>query len=243
MPKARKLIEIDPDEISLVDAGANRKVFAIVKRSIPMNKMIAAFAALLAAAFTEPMKKNAGAIPESEAAGLTGALEAFAKYKDDLPDDIVEAAQTLAKAAIPSGPPAADGAELPIDIEKIGARLSKATKEELMKIKAVVDRMLEADKADDAPVKKYDGLPPEIAARLKKQDADEAAALALKKTADDTERAADKAAIKDLKDRLEKVEKARGIKKSADVDGAEDKGSEKTEKKGPLWPSLAEPED
>jgi len=254
----RKLKDIEPDEISLVDAGANRTPFSIIKRrqSAMKKKLIELYKKLMGEDAPEKLVKSA--IPDERGNELTAAMETIQKYQDDLPDEILDAAKTLTKMAL-NGPEDEGEAEgdKPVDVEKIGARLSKATKEQLTKIKEMVDRMLQADRtedADKADVKKYEGLPAEAAERLRKldkieRDEQDAMTKASKKREDDRDELIKglNATIKTLNERLDKVEKARGIKKSADgQDGTdlEKKGGKPdSEEKAPLWPSLAGPDE
>ena len=186
------------------------------------------------------------------AVGLLG------KYKDEMPADVLAAVQTLARGATSPAPVAAkkDAGGEELTLEKVGARLSKATKAELAKLKAMIgegftkaQEILNAMIEDGDPeLKKYADKPDELVEVLKAgekamADAKDAVAKAAKVKAD-----ADEARIKKLEDEIAALKKARGIAKSIkgqegdegepelDADG---KPIKKVAKK--LWPSLDGP--
>lgn len=250
----RKLIDIDTDEISLVDKAANRKKFAFKKENSMDPELIALFKSIGMEDPTEQEIAKAKELSAEATKAIKGALNILSKYKDDMPPDVLTAIKTLTKYASYGYPEKKESEELSKEaIEKIGARLSKATLEELQKIKGLLDGVdtkalrkvqdLINELIKGATVeKKYDALPEDVRKRLAKLDsieeADEAEKAKLEK--------ADKEKIdglvkglddfkKEFSEKLDKLAKARGFKKS--LDGQEDVNLKK-EEEGDLWPSL-----
>lgn len=235
----RKLSDIEIEEISLVDRAANKKKFCILKGET-MDKLLEILKAMAIVPSPEELILLK-ALPEPAATALAESLPKITKYADDMPEAVLEATKTIVKAAAFQ----AKADEPEMTIEKVGARLSKATKDELTKLKtalekvskeatAIVDALL-ADGSEDA--KKYAGLDAQaLVAKLKKADAAEAAeADAIAKAKEKPTPDPRDAQITDLTARLEKLEKARGGKtglKNEDDDAALDKGDKA------LWPSL-----
>lgn len=247
---ARKLIDIEVEEVSIVDAAANRSKFAIIKRRAIMDELITMLKALLGDEFNEESMAKAE-LPEDAVKAIKGALKILNQYKDDLPGDILGAIKALAKHSA-AGAPAQKSEEMSKeDIEKVGARLSKATLEELKKIseaidgidmkafkkiKEIVDGLIKSVMPLDK--KAYEGLPEDVRARLAKLDADELE----KKQKAESDKLADLVknsvteAQKPLVERLDKLEKSKGISKGAKgQEGGDDKA--KDDPAG-FWPSL-----
>jgi hypothetical protein len=125
--KKRKLEDIDVEEISLVDRGANRHTFAIVKRDAELAELLSAFAD---EGIEELMKAGD---EKALKAALKSALEKLKPYMEGLPDDIAAAVKTLAAFAM--GPTSADGKDYGYgypakgeqkDAEKEGAEVKKS---------------------------------------------------------------------------------------------------------------------
>lgn len=239
----QKLKDIDIEEVSLVNLAANRKKFCILKGET-MDKLLEILKAMGIVPTPEEIEKIKR-LPAATATSLEAALPNISKYADDMPEAVLEAVKTIAKAAVMSGPED-EGGEADPTIEKVGARLSKATKEELLKLKAalvkaskeageIVDLLL-ADGSEDA--KKYAGLDAKaLLAKLQKADAAEAAeAAALAKAKDKPAPDPRDEKIEALTARLEKLEKARGTKTGIKGQDTEAEVTEKGDK--PLWPSL-----
>jgi len=100
--RARRLVDIDPEEVSLVDHAATGKVFAIIKRAKADPELTKILEAFASEDIEELMKQGD---PGKLKAALKAALEKLKPYMDGLPDDIAAAIKTLAGFA--AGPPAA----------------------------------------------------------------------------------------------------------------------------------------
>jgi copper chaperone CopZ len=199
-----------------------------------MDKLKKLLKSILGTDPTETQIQKAQAMPPAEVDSLTGALVVLEKYQEELPEDLEEATATIVKAALTEAPQPADEK---IDVEKIGAKLSKATKDELVKIKAIVDKMLQAD---TEKAEKYAGLPEDVRKRLEAMDEQERLAKAEKARAGEAKIAELEKMVKEQAARIEKMESRRvTVSKQAKVDEGEDEdGVEKKEDK-PLWPSLS----
>jgi hypothetical protein len=254
----RKLKDIDTEEISLVDRAANLKKFSITKRRLTM-KFIDTVKKFLGGDLSKEQIENASALPADATIEIGGALEVLKRYKDDQPEDFLEAIKTLVKYATVDGP-VAESDEDEMGVEKMGARLSKLTKEQLTGLRDSLAKFIkdsgslkEATKILDAllaepdanpEVKKYaEGLTQEIFIKKMKR-LDELEALA-------KEPLLKKADIElMIKAAVEKIGKPKPVKKSLDGQDGEDEedvkpraGDSKYDaavKKtgGPLWPSL-----
>lgn len=171
----RKLKDIDVDEISLVDAGAVRKKFYIKKRRSLMDlfEILKDFLGPDVELSEEEIAK-AKELSEEAAKAIKGALSMLNKYKNDMPDDVVKAMQTLAKYAS-YGYPAKKAAEIDIlqdltDVTKAGAKLSKATIEQLKKIAEIVKDLIGAaeEKVKKSIGINLENLPPDVQVKLTK---------------------------------------------------------------------------
>jgi hypothetical protein len=261
---ARKLTGIEVEEISLVDAAANRKKFSIIKRKHTMDKLIEILKSIGLELTAEELEK-AGAMSEEAQKALKMAVGLLGKYADEMPKDVLAAIQTLARGATTAAAPVAahksDGGDEDVTLEKVGARLSKATKAELAKLKAMIgegfskaqdilDAMIAGDGADPA-LQKYEGKPEALIAVIKAgEKAQVDAKAALEKAAKDKDDAIE-ARFKKLEDENAALKKSRGISKSIkgqDGDKNDEPELDKDGKpikkvEGPLWPSLGGPED
>lgn len=207
-----------------------------------MDKLKKLLKAILGIEPTEAQIQKAQAMPPAEAESLTGALVVLEKYQEELPEDLAEATATIVKASVAGTPAAAEPETL--DVEKVGAKLSKATKSDLLKIKNIVDGLLQADTEE---AKKYAGLPEDVQKRLRAMDERDRLEKANRETALETENAKLKDTVTSLVARVEKMEKHR-VSKASTVDEPEGEEAEEGEpvEKGkdgkpvkPLWPSLA----
>lgn len=241
---ARKLKDIDVDEISLVDAGAVRKKFFIKKRRSLMD-LIEILKDFLGedTELTEDELKKAKNLSDKAAKAISSALNMLNKYKDDMPSDVLTAIKTLGKYAS-YGYPAQKAEEVDIlgemtNVEKAGARLSKATIEQLKKIAEIINGLIGA--AEDK-VKKAAGdidtdkLPDHIVAKLEKlQKIEEAEDLKKQQEKDKiiTDLLAE---VKNQGDLIKKMAKGEPISKQLEDDpesdelGEEDKAKAKVKK-------------
>lgn len=256
---SRKIKDIEADEISLVDAAANRKKFFLKKRSKDMDELIKILKDVFGeAAFTaeelEIAKKDE--VPAEALKAIKSALKTLEKYKEDMPDDVMSAIKTLTKYAS-YGYPAkksadADADDETFDVDKTGKRLSKATLEQLQKVKEIVESLLN-QRDGDLKKKGYDKLPPEVQAKLER----------LEKLEDENRKKEELAKqekaeqrIKGLEEKLEKQTKrleavlkgtvdSKGLDELDDEDEDEDKDKNTDPKKvkksdAELWPSLVQ---
>lgn len=138
---ARKLVDIEAEEISLVDRAANRKKFAIIKRRVNVDELFETLKAIygeeeITAEVMERLRK--ADLPEDALNAIKGALNLLKKYLSDMPADVKDAVKALGKYASFGAPEKKDKkvekAE-ELTIEKIGARLSKSTVDELRKLR------------------------------------------------------------------------------------------------------------
>jgi len=138
---ARKLVDIEAEEISLVDRAANRKKFAIIKRRVNVDELFETLKAIygeeeITAEVMERLRK--ADLPEDALNAIKGALNLLKKYLSDMPADVKDAVKALGKYASFGAPEKKDKkvekAE-ELTIKKIGARLSKSTVDELKKLR------------------------------------------------------------------------------------------------------------
>jgi predicted RecB family endonuclease len=244
--KRRKIKDIDVAEISLVDFAANRKTFYLTKRRNTMEpkelkELFTEFLGVPEAELEVSLAK-AKELSQEAANAIKGALNMLSKFKDELPDPLLEAVKVLGKFAS-YGYPAKKAVDPDIDVEKVGARLSKATLEQLKTIKDVIEKflgegpnmkkvkaMLE-DLIGKAEVIKGSNLPPEVAAKLARLDELEAKEKDEIKKAADKERDDLKATVKTLTDKVEKLEKSKGHSAQVKDDGADDADAADTKDK------------
>jgi hypothetical protein len=102
--KARKLIDIDIDEVSLVPAGANRHKFAIIKvrESMDIKKAIEEFFKVGDPEEKLPLEQAVAELSEDAKSAITKALALLKGYMKDMPPDVAKAIGVLA-AAVGSG--------------------------------------------------------------------------------------------------------------------------------------------
>jgi len=247
MKKARKLKDIDVEEISLVDSAATRKKFFIIKRSKNMKK----FKEILAKFFGDEIKeediKKAEGIEEDAQKALGDALETIDEYRDDYTPDVHGAILKIAKAAVTPKEKVEEPdfvAEL-INTEKAGARLSKATIAQLKKIGEIVAAMIgAAEKAIGKGEGDEDGMSPELVAKLEKLAIFEAAEKLEKQKIADKKIDDLTTDIEELKKQLKKKPTKKGLesdeKDEEDLDKIKKAGGDKEEFQ---WSSLTSPDE
>ncbi len=247
----RKMHDIDVDEITLTGSTANRKQFFIKKsKEIHMDNFIKVLKGFIED--EEGDELTTEEIAKAEALGkepreiVENALTTFEEYRESMPEDLLAATRILVKQAT-----LVDQVVTKEALEKAGATLSKANKAALTKVldflkgggAAITSlqtllglKVEKTDKVTDDGEK----LSPETEAKLveleqlKKADTDriEKEEKEKKKTADEEKQA--------LIDRVEALEKQKGIKKSIDekIDD-KDKGLKKgEEEEEDLYPSV-----
>jgi len=226
----RKILDIDVDEISVVDLAANRKKFFIRKGAVPMDELLKALQTFLGADVVTAEAVTKAELTEEQMAEIKSAVAVLAKYKADFPDDVLAAVQTLTKSAFPAR------TDEPFNVEKVGAKLSKATVEDLRKIRDILNGLLpdlEAEakkKSADGGADPYAGLAPEVAARLKRLDEiEKAEAEAVRKAASDKEKALTDKVTK-LEAEIDLLKKSRGVSsQKTEADGGTDPLKKKDE--------------
>lgn len=203
----------------------------------------------------EIAKAEKADMPADAVNALKGALNLLNKFKGDFPDDVLEAIKTVAKYSSYGYPAKKDAGDDDVSVEKMGARLSKATLEEVKKIreillsalgqsaglkkaKEIVEGLLEGavvEKEDP-----YKGLPDDVKARLRKLDEfEEEKRKEVQKAADkDRQDLLDK--VKALEGDVEALKKTKGVSKA--VKGQGDAGGEGEEDEKDNWPSLTQKE-
>jgi hypothetical protein len=246
MEKARKIKDIEADEISLVDKAANRRKFFITKRrKIVMDELITLLKTKLGEdAISDDQTAKIQALSEDKATILKAALEKVGSYDDvNFPEDLEGALDDIIKLAAfeyPVPVPAEFDIE---DIEKAGKTLSKATISQLRKIKELVEGLI-GDKEKKTKGADGEKLSDETLAKLEKLEKLEAAEdEALKKTEDDEKKKL-RDELDELKTTVEKLGKKKPVKKGLEGqtgEGGGDDDSEEDIKKGKdigEWPSL-----
>lgn len=230
----RKLKDIEIEEITLCDEPAIRKKFYIRKRREQMEELLKVLKKLLGEeTIDEKTVEKMKGLPEDKTEDIRKALEEIEGYQENFPPKLDEAFLSLAKAATYDYP--TGGAELDFeDIEKAGAALSKATIEQLRKIGDIIKKLI-GEKAEKFKDKDGKDLPEDIVKKLERADELEKAEKERIEKEKQEKEEAEKQEKEDMKKRLEKLEKNKGIKKS--IEGQEDTdagGGDEGEK----WPSL-----
>jgi len=200
------------------------------------------FIEILKSFFEEDLKEEeiekAKKLPDAALKAISGALNILNKYKDVFPEDVLNAIKTLtryASYAYPEKSAELSDEEFVEMLEKAGAKLSKATKEQLLKIKKIIDELLgEKDVA-----KKYGDLPEEVVKKLEDYERLKAEEEERVRKAKEEEEKKKQKELEELKKKVEELEKAiekkarvrKGIESQDDDDNSGDDG-------GVKWPSL-----
>ena len=228
---ARKLKDVEIEEITICDEPANRKKFYIKKTGgIKMDKLLEVLKKILGddEISNDSIEKIKG-IPEDKIEGIRKALDEIEGYQENFPPALDEAFLSLAKSAVYDYP--VKESELDFeDIEKAGASLSKATVAQLRKIQEIIEKLVgEKTKKLKKNDKDEFEIPEDIQAKLDKLEKLEKAEKE-KEEKDATEKVekAEKEKEELLK-RVEKLEKKKGTKKSIDGQGNDDAGDDNDE--------------
>ncbi|NVM21425.1 MAG: hypothetical protein HWN68_06560 [Desulfobacterales bacterium] len=233
----RRLKDLEVEEISLVDSAATRKQFYIVKRR---NQQMEEFVELLKSflgedEITDEDIEKANKVPEAALKAIKGAVNILNKYKADFPPEILNALKTLTKYAAYGYPSKrvekVDLSDL-LDVEKAGAKLSKATVEELKKVLKIIESII--GEREKEVKKTYGELPADVVAQL-----EELRAMKEEKKTKNIEKARDefKKEILDAVGDLvaKEVKKEKPVKKSiTGQEGGDDNGGKKGD-----FPSVA----
>lgn len=234
---ARKLFDIDIDEITLCKSPAIRKKFFIKKKEEPMKELIESLKKFMAEdedkvdeALTKEEIAKLEKLDDDTAKELKEALDTLEGYKlNDIPDDALGAIRTFAKHAscghLPANVVKVNLLDELTNVEKAGARFSKATIEQLKKVRDIMTKLI-GDK-EAAVNKGHKELPDDVKSRLEELETLKAAEKErLEKEKKDKDEAAE-ARIKKLEERLDKkdeeieaLRKKKGVKTS--IDGHKD---------------------
>ena len=217
---ARRLKDMDIEEVSLVEAGAVRKKFYIKKRRDLMD-LLEILKEVLGedTELTDEEIAKIKALGEDNSKGITDALNLFKDYVDQFPPELAEALTALVKSAC-YGYPVEDPQEIDVlaemlDVEKAKGWLDKAT---VAKLKKIIDTLTNMVTVKEGDFKKKtnvdpDKLSPEVVARLEKLDALEEAEL--KKEKDDKDKVITDLveSVKTMNDNITKLAKGKPISK------------------------------
>lgn len=246
----RKLFDIDVDEITLCGSAANRKKFFIKKMEDSMKEFIEELKKFMAeddedveGTLEKEEIEKAEKVPDVAMKAIKGALNILNKYKADMPDDVLSAIKTLAKYAA-YGYPAAKQE----DIDKAGAKLSKTTRDQLAKIlaflkespkainmlKTLLGQEVEKDKGGDGDEKLSEDTLAKLEklAELEKTEKERIE----KEEKEDAEK--EKEEKEDLLERVEALEKKKGIKKSIDGQEGDEKNKGAGDEEEDDYPSI-----
>ena len=226
MPKtdsAKKIKDLDIDEISLVDLAANRRKFAITKkeRTEMFEKLIEILKNWLTPEeITEEFQTGIKALPEDVQKAHLATLTVLEEYNDEdvMPAEFKKALAAMVKATVTPIPEKKGGDEFTLDvfIEKAGAVFSQATKTQIEKVIASLQALLGTSKDDEKKKAENENLTPEQIAALEKAEAIIAAQDAKdRKAAEDKEKARDEALEKMAKE-IAELKKVKGTSKQLD---------------------------
>lgn len=211
-----------------------------------MDKFIELIKSFLGTKLEDEDIAKASELSEAQIEELEPALNILEEYREDFTDDVLGAIQDLTKKALLTEEEVVEidfVAEL-TDVEKSGAKLSKATIAQLKKIGEIVNGMIGArEAAVKKGTKKEDAekMSPEVIAQLEELQKfkDKEAAASAQKTLD--EAIAEK--MTPLQEKLEELEKANKKKPTKKSITGQEGDEEIEEKKGGddeefVWGSL-----
>lgn len=202
---ARRLKDMDIDEISLVESGAVRKKFYIKKRETIM-KLVELLKEVLGedTELTDEEIAKIEGLGEENSKGISDALNLFKDYTDVFPPELEKALTALVKSAC-YGYPMEEPTQIDVlaellDVEKAKGWLDKATTAKLKKIIETLQNMVTVKEGDFKKQIKVDPdkLPAEVVTQLQELQVFKEAQL---KTEQDKK---DKV-ITDLKDEITKL--------------------------------------
>jgi len=248
MPKtdsAKKIKDLDIDEISLVDRAANRRKFAITKkeRKEMFEKLIEILKNWLTPEeITDELQAGIKALPEDVQKAHLATLTVLEEYNDEdvMPAEFKKALTEMVKATITPVADEKEGEEFTLDvfIEKAGAVFSQATKTQIEKVIASLQALLGTSKADEKKKAENKNLTPEQIAALEKAEAIIAAEDAkVRKAAEDKEKARDEALEKMAKE-IAELKKVKGTSKQLDDKDEKDEKDETKKAVVDKFPSL-----
>ena len=243
---AKKIKDLDIDEISLVDRAANRRKFAITKkeRKEMFEKLIEILKNWLTPEeITDELQAGIKALPEDVQKAHLATLTVLEEYNDEdvMPAEFKKALTEMVKATITQVADEKEGEEFTFDtfIEKAGAVFSSATKAQIAKVIEMLQGMLGNTKdADEKKKAENKNLTPEQIAALEKAEAIIAAQDAKdRKAAEDKEKARDEALEKMAKE-IAELKKVKGTSKQLDDKDEKDEKDETKKAVVDKFPSL-----
>jgi len=228
---ARKLKDVEIEEITICDEPANRLKFYIKKHGgLKMDKLLEVLKKMLGdEEINDKSIEKMKGIPEDKIEGLRKALEEIEGFKENFPPALDEAILSLTKSAVYDYPVKETEFDFE-DVAKAGASLSKATVAQLKKIQEIIERLV-GEKTEKFIKKDGDKeieIPAEIQARLEKLEKLEKAEQERVEKEATVKAEKDKEEKEELLKRVEKLEKTKGTKKS--IDGHDDAGDDNDEK-------------
>jgi len=192
---------------------------------------------------TDAQVEAVNKMEQARADSVSEAMAEIEKYRDDMPEKYEAAIATLAKLAtidpITLDADPENVVDILTDVEKAGARLSKATISQLKKAAEIIGNLI--TDAEKNVSKGHDGLPDDV-----KADLEELARLRTEKREAAKNKAdAEKQA---LLDKIEKMEKQikdlqKGGSKQAKDGDDDDKKANVKKDETPAWPSITGAED
>ena len=246
-----KLKDITVDEVSFVDVPANKRRFLFFKREdaheeedgkekpegvITMDKLIALFKSLTGQEITkEEIAKDDK---------LNQSLTALVSWDEDLPTEIIDAFKTVNVAVQKKAEPAEKDDQVVDDIladylgllDKVQKAGAKLSKDTISKLKEIASKINALLPEDERFMKAEPKAEEKILAALK--DLSERIGKIEKGDGETDEGDGETDVVKLLKaidERLKVVEKNKGVKKGADNDGNDESGGGSDEDP---WPSI-----
>lgn len=255
----RKMYDIDVDEITLTGSTANRKQFFIKKsKEKIMDKFIEVLKGFVededGDELTAEEIKKAEALAKEPKEIIENALNTFEEYRESMPDDLLAATRILVKQASLVDVPTITKEAL----EKAGAALSKANKAALTKVldflkgstPAIASLQallgLKVEKTQQVVDDDGEKLSDETVAKLEELEQFKKTEKERIEKEEKEEKEKAETEKKELEDRIEALEKQKGIKKSIDKKGDDDKDKDKKDVKKDdevedLYPSMYVP--
>ena len=220
------------------DKNENRKKEEVNK----MDELVKLYKSLYKDEIAKDMKPEVKTFAEEDIKILKNALDIFKKYREDLPDELIDGVINLAKFAVSKYPEKEEKKD-DTEVEKSGAKLSK---DSLANLKKAIECLMSILPEEDQPeVKKVEDKPEEKVEKKeeKKEEPKEENGFekSLKEFKESIlgEISKNSKIVEDVVTRLGKVEEVKGVKKSIEEEKV-DKDKEKVKKGN--WPSLM-PED
>jgi len=223
----KKLSEIEIDEISLVDVPAIRKKFVIIKNGKSsevktMDELIKIFKEVNGLKeISKEQEATFKALSEEDIKKYSGALTVLSKYKDELPEDLNKELSVLAKFGVREVKKTVK--EPDEDLEKAGKKLSKDT------LDIIGHAVKELGGLTDVLSSLSNLLPAEDTKKMatekaEKEKVENKINEAVTKAAEDTkeELAKKDKSIKDLTEKVEKLEVEKNGKKSLEEETEEE---------------------